>query len=45
MNVGDEARLGVRGCVEADRIAEVERPDQRIHRHAVAIAETVAEVD
>ena len=42
--VGDEARLRLRRWLEADGIADVECPDQRIYRHAIAITEAIAEV-
>jgi hypothetical protein len=43
MDVGDEAWLGLWGRSEAHGFAEVERPDQRIHRNPIAVADAVAE--
>jgi hypothetical protein len=44
MDVGDEARLGLRRWLEANGITDVEYPDPRIHRNAIAIADAVPEV-
>jgi hypothetical protein len=43
MHVGDEARPGLWRWSKADGIREVERPDRRIHRNAIAVADAVAE--
>jgi hypothetical protein len=44
MDVGDEARRGLRRWPEARSIAKIERSEPWIHRHPIAIAEAVSEV-